>query len=126
VPARGPRRGPRNDRTRRDGPPRRPHSAPADVGRSEEGSGEFEEEPLLVGGGVEEPAGEDDGEDDATEQAVSYEDVPSWEEAISYLLHPNQVQVEPGTGNGSAPSRQAPQADQPRQTRHMGGQKPRR
>ena len=130
VPARGPRRGPRNDRSRREGPPKRSHSAPSEAARSEsrsdEAHGEFEEEPLLVGGGVEESSGEDDAEDDATEQAVSYEDVPSWEEAISYLLHPSQVQVEPGVGNGSAPGRQAPPADQPRQTRHMGGQKPRR
>jgi hypothetical protein len=130
VHARGPRRGPRNDRSRREGSPRRSQAASADAARSEsrvdEGHGEFEEEPLLVGGGVEESVGEDDGEDDATEQAVSYEDVPTWEEAISYLLHPSQVQVEPGAGNGSAPGRQAPPADQPRQTRHMGGQKPRR
>ena len=88
---------------------------------------ELEEEPLLVGGGVGESAGDnDDGEDDAAEEAVSYENVPTWEEAISYLLHPNQVQVEPGAGNGPAPSRQATPDDQPRQTRHIGTHKHRR
>jgi hypothetical protein len=60
------------------------------------------------------------------DQAVSYEDVPTWEEAISYLLHPSQVQVEQGAGSGSPPPRQSSQVDQPRQTRHMGGQKHRR
>lgn len=127
---RGRRNGPRNERTRQEGTGRRPNTASSDITRSEDrledGPGEFEEEPLLVGGGVEEPAGDDDGEDDASEQAVSYENVPTWEEAISYLLHPNTVQVESGPGNGSVPPRGAPPADQPRQTRHMGGQKHRR
>ena len=76
--------------------------------RSDDGPGEFEEEPLLVGGGVEESAGEEDGEDDDGEQAVSYEDVPTWEEAISYLLHPSQVQVEPGPAMVLLRPRQAP------------------
>jgi hypothetical protein len=135
VPARGRRNGPRSERGRHEGAARRPPAgssefAPAEAaraeGRGDERSGEFEEEPLLVGGGVDESAGEDDGEDDAGEQAVSYENVPTWEEAISYLLHPNQVQVEPGTGNGSVPPGQSSAADQPRQTRHMGGHKHRR
>jgi hypothetical protein len=129
VPARGPRRGPRNERTRHEGSGRR-STAGSSEGRAYDGPGdgpaEFEEEPLLVGGGVDESSSDDDGEDDAGEQAVSYENVPTWEEAISYLLHPNQVQVEPGAGNGSVPPRGAPQADQPRQTRHMGSQKHRR
>jgi hypothetical protein len=86
---------------------------------------EFEVESLVAGGGVGEAAEDEDSEDDAGEQAVSYENVPTWEEAISYLLHPSQVQVEPGAGNGSPP-RQAPAADQPRQTRHMGSHKRRR
>ncbi len=84
-----------------------------------------------VGGGIPEygvPAdGDEDGDDDAGEQAVSYTDVPTWEEAISYLLHPNQVQVENESGSGgpNAP-RGAPSADQPRQTRHVGHRKHRR
>jgi hypothetical protein len=59
------------------------------------------------------------------EQTVSYENVPTWEEAISYLLHPNQVQVESG-GSGGNPPRSAPPVDQPRQTRHIGHRKHRR
>ena len=84
---------------------------------------------ILAGGG----AGEsdldtdegDDGDDESgEEQTVSYENIPTWEEAISYLLHPNQVQVEPGTSSGGPkPPRGAPPADQPRQTRHVGHRK---
>ncbi len=128
VSSRGRRGRSRHERSRREGAERRSSSDyPRSEGRGDEGSSEFDEEPLSVGGGGEGPADDSDGEDDAVDQAVSYEDVPSWEEAISYLLHPNQVQVEPGTGNGSGSGsgsgRQSSQADQPRQTRHMGGQK---
>lgn len=56
--------------------------------------------------------------DDPAEPAVSYDDVPSWEEAISYLLNPSQVQAEGGGDRGAPPA-----ADQPRQTRHYGGRK---
>lgn len=35
---------------------------------------------------------EDDDEDSEPEPAISYEDVPSWEEAISYLLNPSMVE----------------------------------
>jgi hypothetical protein len=86
---------------------------------------------ITAGGGVGEPeleSGAESGDDESgEEQIVSYEDVPTWEEAISYLLHPNQVQVEPGAGGGgSNPPRGAPPADQPRQTRHIGHRKHRR
>jgi hypothetical protein len=67
----------------------------------------------------------DDSDELGEEQTVSYENVPTWEEAISFLLHPNQVQVESGGGGGSPP-RSAPPADQPRQTRHIGHRKHRR
>src|SRR5262245_13336320 len=67
----------------------------------------------------------DDGDESGEEQTVGYENIPTWEEAISYLLHPNQVQVESGGGGGSPP-RSAPPADQPRQTRHIGHRKHRR
>ncbi len=74
-----------------------------------------------------ESAADEDGDDDTAEQAVSYEDVPTWEEAISYLLHPNQVQVEAEAGSGgSSPPRSGAAADQPRQTRHIGHRKGRR
>jgi len=64
-------------------------------------------------------------DDVGEEQTVSYENVPTWEEAISYLLHPSQVQVESGGGGGNPPRGAAP-ADQPRQTRHIGHRKHRR
>jgi hypothetical protein len=73
-----------------------------------------------------ESAGEDDESDDESgEHTINYENVPTWEEAISYLLHPNQVQVESGAGGGANP-RGGAAADQPRQTRHIGHRKNRR
>lgn len=92
------------------------------------------QEMILAGGGAGEPELDSDGDDEGDdgdesgeEQAVSYENIPTWEEAISYLLHPNQVQVEPGASSGgSKPPRGAPPADQHRQTRHIGHRKPRR
>ncbi len=77
-----------------------------------------------MGGGAAVPDLDDDGDDESGEPLVSYENVPSWEEAISYLLHPNQVQVEPGAGGSSSPPRGAAPPDQPRQTRHIGNRKP--
>jgi ribonuclease E len=69
-----------------------------------------------------------DGDDElGEEQTVGYENIPTWEEAISYLLHPNQVQVESGaTGGGPKPPRGSQPAEQPRQTRHIGHRKHRR
>jgi hypothetical protein len=93
------------------------------------------EEMILAGGGSGESDldsdsddGGDGGDDESgEEQTVSYENMPTWEEAISYLLHPNQVQVEPGaSGGGTKPPRGAPSSDQPRQTRHVGHRKHRR
>lgn len=88
---------------------------------------EEEERPeeIVVAGGEEGDDGFEEGDDESEEQIVSYDNVPTWEEAISYLLHPNQVQVEPGAGTppprGGA-SGEAP----PRQTRHVGHHKHRR
>jgi hypothetical protein len=89
---------------------------------------EDEEEPqemVLAGGAgeLEHDAGQDDEGDESEEQKVSYEDVPTWEEAISYLLHPNQVQVEGGGSGGSNSPRGTQSGDQPRQTRHIGHRK---
>lgn len=70
---------------------------------------------VSVSSGANAPHAEDI-DDDSGEPAVSYADVPTWEEAISYLLHPQQVQVEP-SGGASSPPRSA---DQPRQSRHYG------
>jgi hypothetical protein len=89
------------------------------------------QEIVVAGGGAGDeelessPEGMDD--DAGEEQIVSYDDVPTWEEAISYLLHPNQVQVEPASGGGGSNGpRGTPPADQPRQTRHIGHRKHRR
>jgi hypothetical protein len=64
--------------------------------------------------------GDFDAGDEGAEAPVNYDDVPTWEEAISYLLHPNQVEAE-GSGGGSGSQRG--NADQPRQTRHYGGRR---
>lgn len=92
--------------------------------RVEADAEEPEDEVLLGGGEVAE--GGDDDSDESGEPFVSYEDVPTWEEAISYLLHPSTVQVEGGSSSGSSPPRTTPPADQPRQTRHVGHRKHRR
>lgn len=85
---------------------------------------------ILAGGGAGESSlssDQNDDDDESEDARVSYDDVPTWEEAISYLLHPNQVQVEPGDNAGQAkPPRSAQSADQPRQTRHIGHRKPHR
>lgn len=48
---------------------------------------------------------EDDDEDDGEpEPGVSYEDVPSWEEAISYLLNPSLVEGASGGGDRASSS----------------------
>ncbi len=72
-----------------------------------------------------ESAADDESDDESGEHTINYENVPTWEEAISYLLHPNQVQVESGAGGGANP-RGGAAADQPRQTRHIGHRKNRR
>jgi hypothetical protein len=128
----GDRRGPEERgrrHGRRDSSPR--HGAPdRGAARYDEDGDEEPQEVIETGGGAGEPdldSGAEIGDDDGgEEQTVSYEDVPTWEEAISYLLHPNQVQVESGAEGGSTPSRGAPPADQPRQTRHIGHRKHRR
>lgn len=75
---------------------------------------------MLAGG--EGDSGFDDDDGDANEPVVNYDDVPTWEEAISYLLHPNQVEAE---GGGSPPpSRGGPPGAPPRSTRHYGGRGP--
>jgi hypothetical protein len=91
---------------------------------------EFEDgEKSLAGTGDSEPdvgsASEDETDDESGEHIINYENVPTWEEAISYLLHPSQVQVDSGTGSGASP-RGSASADQPRQTRHIGHRKNRR
>lgn len=85
---------------------------------------EESQEIAAVGGASDEADLEDEGDDGSEEQTVSYENVPTWEEAISYLLHPNQVQVEGGsTGGGAPPRGSSAPGDQPRQTRHVGHRK---
>jgi hypothetical protein len=55
-------------------------------------------------------------DDESGDSFVSYANVPTWEEAISYLLHPEQVQPE-----ASAPQRgPAPQQPEARHSRHYG------
>lgn len=116
---------PRGRRAGRDRDDERRRAAGRRANRFEED----EQEPveIIEAGGAPESADEASGGEDeeGEEQVVNYEDVPTWEEAISYLLHPNQVQVETGSG-GANPARGAPPADQPRQTRHIGHRKHRR
>jgi hypothetical protein len=115
--SRPPRRG------RRD---RRGRGAPVADERHEFSDDEFgalstDDEPMNAGDDVhsDHPA-DDDG--DFGEPAVNYDDVPTWEEAISYLLHPNQVQVESSGSSGSAPGG-AGSSEQSRQNRHYGGRR---
>lgn len=61
-------------------------------------------------------------DDDVGESIPNYADIPTWEEAISYLLNPQQVQVEAGGGHAASSGRS--NDDQPRQTRHY-SRKPR-
>jgi hypothetical protein len=102
------------------------------VSFSESDDDDFDGEPqeVVVAGGASEESDldqdGDEGDDESGDQVISYENVPTWEEAISYLLNPGQVQVEPGTGSASNSSRGAPPGDQPRQTRHVGHRKHRR
>ncbi|MBI3863047.1 MAG: hypothetical protein HY290_14240 [Planctomycetia bacterium] len=112
----------RNRDRRREGAPRRGASEKVDD-RFDDDSDEHQE--ISVGGGAAEPI-DSEADDEAGEPATNYENVPTWEEAISYLLHPSQVQVEPGDGNGTSPPRSPAQTDQPRQTRHVGNRKHRR
>lgn len=58
---------------------------------------------------------DDDEEDVEPEPAISYEDVPSWEEAISYLLNPSMVE---GAG-GDRPERSGPSGERG----HRGGER---
>ncbi|HTI52457.1 MAG TPA: hypothetical protein VL475_15945 [Planctomycetaceae bacterium] len=115
--SRPPRRG------RRD---RRGSGAPVADERHEFSDDEFgvlstTDEPVSSGGDVgADLEADDDG--DLGEPFVNYADVPTWEEAISYLLHPNQVQVESNGGSGSGPGG-GPAGEQPRQTRHYGGRR---
>jgi hypothetical protein len=83
---------------------------------------------VTTGGGLSTPHFGDD-EDESAETLINYDNVPSWEEAISYLLHPNQVQVESGAENTPSnppPPRAQANSEQPRQTRHYGNRKNRR
>ena len=98
---------------------------------SHPGKQEVDDEEVVVAGGASEDSDldhdGDEGDDESGDQVISYENVPTWEEAISYLLNPSQVQVEPGTGSApNNPPRGAPPGDQPRQTRHVGHRKHRR
>lgn len=91
---------------------------------------DYEPEEMTLAGGEQtesemESAADDESDDESGEHTINYENVPTWEEAISYLLHPNQVQVESGAGGGANP-RGGAAADQPRQTRHIGHRKNRR
>lgn len=65
-------------------------------------------------------ADEDELDDEDSVEAMDYANVPSWEEAISYILNPSLVQVE----GGSPPAQQKRgSGDAPKQTRHYGRRK---
>jgi hypothetical protein len=91
---------------------------------------DYEPAEMTLAGGEEaeseiDSSADDEGDDESGEHTINYENVPTWEEAISYLLHPNQVQVESG-GSGGPNPRSGSSTDQPRQTRHIGHRKNRR
>jgi hypothetical protein len=79
------------------------------------------DEVLSSGGGAGLSFPSDDEGGEADEAVIDYADVPTWEEAISYLLHPNQVQVESGSPAGGSQRGGQGGGQQPRQTRHYGG-----
>lgn len=122
-PPRGKRREGRRDRGPRRGGPERAE-------RAETQFEDEEEQEITVGGGLASPHfGEADDDDESAEPLINYDNVPSWEEAISYLLHPSTVQVESGPDSGPAnPPPRGPSAapEQPRQNRHYGQRKNRR
>ncbi|MFN0053738.1 MAG: hypothetical protein ACKV0T_16275 [Planctomycetales bacterium] len=117
------RRGGQSRRGERRGSHQPPAQAPAAEEVVDEFSTGFSESDITTSGGDVGMSFEsgDDG-DDSGEPRVSYDDVPTWEEAISFLLHPNQVRVESGGGSGSGRGAPPP-TDQPRQTRHYGGRR---
>lgn len=77
-----------------------------------------------------EPFAEDADDEDGGEQAVSYANMPTWEEAISYLLHPETVQLDTpasgGTNSGGGSRGAPPAAEGRRPNRYVGRGKNRR
>ena len=72
------------------------------------------------------PAGEGDEDDeDSAEHVMTYTNVPTWEEAISYLLRPHQVQVDPAAPGAPPQKRGGGNQETGRNpTRHYGRRKP--
>jgi ribonuclease E len=64
---------------------------------------------------------DDDMDDEDSVEAMNYANVPSWEEAISYILNPSLVQLE---GGSPPPQQKRGPGDSPKQTRHYGRRKP--
>ncbi|MBS0263269.1 MAG: hypothetical protein JSS02_15100 [Planctomycetes bacterium] len=122
-----PPRGKRRDGRRERGNNRRGGGSDR-AERSDVSFDEDEPQEITSGGGMASPHFGESDEDDVSEPVISYDNVPSWEEAISYLLHPNQVQVEGGSEgvSNNPPARGPSSSGQPRQTRHYGDRKPRR
>lgn len=116
-------RGSRRRRGDRRGPPapvaEQRDSLPIDDFESESPADEVTN---VGGGGVGVDFTSDDENGDAGDSFVDFGDVPTWEEAISYLLHPNQVQVDSNEGPGGS-SGESRSGDQPRSTRHYGGRR---
>lgn len=96
-------RGGRDDRGGNRGPRTERPSRPADFGPDDDLVDEPSETAAVAN---------DDDDDEDFEPAVNYSNVPTWEEAISYLLNPQLVQVD-ARESGSAPKGGIPQVDRP-------------
>lgn len=130
APGRSSRR--RRGRRRRRGEPAEQPS-PQAAGEQAEGEEILEEleEPASAPGFVE-TAAEDVDEEEADDESVdhaddesvdhiaNYANVPTWEEAISYLLRPNTVQVEPGSPPSGSKRGGPPGEPGKTTTRHYG------
>ena len=66
--------------------------------------------------------GEIDGDEEV--ELIDYGDMPTWEEAISYLLHPDQVEVDPSQQTEGAQRRAQAQEQGRSGSRHYGRKNP--
>jgi hypothetical protein len=92
-----------------------------DDSEAEEHEHEYVEEDLFIQDSslnMQEAEGDEEDED-AVEHAANYTNVPTWEEAISYLLHPSQVQVEPAAQSHGT-SHRPPAGETAKTSRHYG------
>jgi hypothetical protein len=57
-------------------------------------------------------------------ELIDYGDMPTWEEAISYLLHPDQVELDPNQQSANVQRRAQAQEEGRSGSRHYGKRRP--